>query len=271
MAIRFLHLADTHIGARHPGRGSGDPYLVNFRRALAPAARGEVDLVLHGGDLFHRSRPPPKRLYEAAETLRAAAEGGAEVVVVPGNHERSLVPCRMLLAHRRIHLVDRPRTVRLALGGIEIAIFGFPFVRRDPRAQFKTVLRTAGWPAARAGVNVLLCHQTFDGATVGPVDYCFRRGPDVIPRTWVPTAFDYLALGHIHRHQMLPHPRRPTLAFAYPGSTERTARAERFEEKGYLAGEFRPGVAPVVEFVPLLTEPLVSRTVATKTGQQSPV
>ncbi|MEN8150467.1 MAG: DNA repair exonuclease [Planctomycetota bacterium] len=255
MAIRFLHLADTHLGARHPaiGRGGGgraggaDPYLRNMRRALAPARAGRADLVLHGGDLFHRSRPPPRILHAAATMLTEAAEGGAHVVLVPGNHERSLVPCRLLMSHPRIHLVDRPRRVRLAIDGAEVAIFGFPFLRRDARSRFEAALRETGWPEGRGDVDVLLCHQAFDGATVGPANYTFRRGPDVIPRTFVPVGFDYLALGHIHRHQLLAHPRRPDLAFAWPGSTERTARAERFEEKGILAGILEPGepVAPV--------------------------
>ena len=245
MAIRFLHLADTHLGARHPGIGRGDgsadPYLTNMRRALSPASAGRVDLVLHGGDLFNRSRPPPRVLHAAATLLTEAAEGGAHVALVPGNHERSLVPCRLLMSHPRLHLVDRPRCVRVDVDGAVVAIFGFPFIRHDPRRRFWAVLSRAGWPNGRGDVDVLLCHQAFDGAVVGPADFVFRRGPDVIPRAFVPIGFDYLALGHIHRHQFLRHPRRPELLFAWPGSTERTARAERFEEKGILAGRFVPG------------------------------
>jgi DNA repair exonuclease SbcCD nuclease subunit len=205
-----------------------------------------VDLVLHAGDLFHRSRPPPRILHAAATALTEAAEGGAHVVLVPGNHERSLVPCRLLMAHPRIHLVDRPRRVLIGVEGAEVAVYGFPFVRRNPRGRFESVLRESGWPKGRGDVDVLLCHQAFDGAAVGRADdparrWVFRRGPDVIPRAFVPVEFDYLAMGHIHRHQFLPHPRRPELHFAWPGSTERTARAERFEAKGILAGRFVPG------------------------------
>jgi len=240
MPVRFLHLADTHVGARHPGRGPGDPFVRNLRRALAPAREGRVDLVLHGGDLFHRSRPPPRRLAAAAEALVDAAEGGAEVVIVPGNHERSVIPARLLLGHPRIHVLEVARRVRLDLDGLEVAVFGFPFVRKNPRARFEEDLRRTGWPRERAAVNVLLCHLTLDGATVGPADFTFRNGPDVIPRGFIPADLDYAALGHIHRHQFLPHPRNPYLPLAYPGSTERTSRAERHERKGFLAGEFRP-------------------------------
>jgi len=259
VAIRFLHLADTHVGARHPGGGGADPFSSNLRRALSPARHGRVDLVLHGGDLFHRSRPPPRFLMEVATAITEAAEGGAHVVLVPGNHERSIVPCRLLMAHPRIHLVDRPRCVRLAIEGAVVSIFGFPFIRRDPRGLFDRALAETRWPRGRGDVDILLCHQAFDGATVGPADYTFRGGPDVVPRRRVPVEFDYLALGHIHRHQLLPHPRRPDLLFAWPGSTERTARAERFEEKGVLAGRFVPGVPVRPTFFRLPTASLARR------------
>jgi exonuclease SbcD len=256
MAVRFLHLADTHIGARHPARCGGDPFTENLRRALAPARRGEAELVLHGGDLFHRSRPPPRALAAAAGELVDAAEGGARVVIVPGNHERSLVPARLLLGHPRITVVEGPTALPLDLDGLEVSVFAFPFLRRDARGRFEAVLRTAGWPRARRAVNLLLCHQTFAGATVGPSGYTFRGGPDVVPREWVPTGFCYAALGHIHRHQVLAHPDPDGPALAYPGSTERTSRAERFEEKGYLRGELLEGRDVRFAFARLPSVPL---------------
>jgi DNA repair protein SbcD/Mre11 len=260
---RFLHLADTHLGSRHPGRGPGDPYLRNLDLALAPAREGRVHLVIHAGDCFNRSRPPPRLLAEAAAAFTAAAEGGAHVVVVPGNHERSIQPARLLLTHPRIHVIESPKTVRLDLDGRDVSIFGFPFVRRDPRGKFEAVLRATGWPRGRGEVDLFTCHQTFDGAAVGPANYTFRYGPDVIPRAFLPREFAYAALGHIHRYQLLPHPDEPSLLFAYPGATERTSRAERDEEKGYLGGTIgRDGYVgttfnglpsdPIVRFAPLL-------------------
>jgi exonuclease SbcD len=241
--IRFLHLADSHLGARHPGGGAGT-YVANLRAALAPARAGAIDLVLHAGDLFHRSRPSSRLLSEGAAALAEAAEAGAEVVLLPGNHERSLLPATLLLAHPRIHLLDLPRRVSLRLSGIDAAVFGFPFVREDPRGRFEAELRATGWPRGRAEVNLLLLHQALDGATVGPSGYTFRGGPDVIPRAWIPPDLDYAALGHIHRHQALRHPGAPDLPLVYAGSTERTSRAERFEEKGFVTGRLEPGSPP---------------------------
>jgi exonuclease SbcD len=254
--IQFLHLADTHLGARHPGRGPGDPYLLNLRRALAPAREGRVHLVLHGGDFFNRSRPPVRLLAEAAAELTEAAEGGAEVVVVPGNHERSVQPARLLLTHPRIHVIERPDCIRLNLDGLRVSIYGFPFVRHDPRGKFMAILVATGWPHGRGDVDILTCHQTLDNATVGPGNFTFRHGPDVIPRAWIPPEIHYAALGHIHRHQFLTHPGNPELQLAYPGATERTSRAERHEAKGYLTGELSPGTPVRAQFVQLPALPI---------------
>ncbi|MHC4470800.1 MAG: metallophosphoesterase family protein [Planctomycetota bacterium] len=256
MGLRFVHLADTHLGARHPGRASGDPFLQNMRRALAPARDGAADLVFHAGDLFNRSRPPVRVVAEGSHSILEAAEGGAHVFVVAGNHERSVLPCRLLLTHPRVHFLESAGCLSIRVGGLDLSVFGFPFARRRVRERFGALLRATGWPRDRADVNVLLCHQTFEGATVGPADFTFRAGPDVIPPAWIPPDLDYAALGHIHRHQHLSHPRTDRLVLSYPGATERTSRAERFEEKGCIHGVLEPGERTRVRFRVLPTEPV---------------
>ena len=78
--VRILFLADTHLGfdlPLHPRverRRRGDDFFANFRLALEPALRGEVNLVLHGGDIFFSSQP---RIAGAgADGIRAARRGG---------------------------------------------------------------------------------------------------------------------------------------------------------------------------------------------------
>ena len=73
--IRILLLADTHLGfdlpvqARVRRRRRGHDFLANYATALAPAFAGEVDIVVHGGDVFNRSRPPSSVAYQAFEPL----------------------------------------------------------------------------------------------------------------------------------------------------------------------------------------------------------
>ena len=64
--IRILFLADTHLGFDYPfrprvqRRRRGPDFFRNFDLALQPAHRGEVDLVVHGGDIFYRSKIPAR-------------------------------------------------------------------------------------------------------------------------------------------------------------------------------------------------------------------
>ena len=106
--------------------------------------------------------------------------------------------------------------------------------------------------------NPSLANALLDGA----YDLHVHCSPDVVPRAWVPTDLDHVALGHIHRRQDLSHPDRPDLLFSYPGATERTSRAERLEEKGYLLANLEPGGPGTQEFVPLPSRPMLERSPA---------
>lgn len=246
--IRVLLIADTHLGLRERFRSdrprTGDPYFAGYERALQPALRGEVDLVVHGGDVFFRSRIKPGLVMRAFEPLKRIADSGVPVVVVPGNHERSTIPCPLLAAHPRVHIIGHPRTLALTLRGIDVAIAGFPCERDRVRERFAEMVEQTGWRSVPAAIRLLIFHQTVEGATVGPAGYVFRSRPDVIPGRAIPRGFAAVLAGHIHRHQVLTADlsgRRLTAPVFYPGSTERTSRAEDDEAKGYVTIELEPG------------------------------
>ena len=285
--VRVLLLADTHLGFDLPlrprveRRRRGPDFFANFERALEPARRGQVDLVVHGGDLLFRSKVRRELVYRAFEPLIEVARRGVPVVVVPGNHERSAIPYPLLAAHSGLHILDRPRTVQLEAGGSRVALSGFPFQRHEASGRFLDLLEATGWrdgagpqskrslltrsqtppmagspirppdPPDAMGptaptVRLLCVHQTVEGARVGPAGYTFRRGHDVIRSRDIPTGFAAVLAGHIHRHQVLTEDLagRPLAApVLYPGSIERTSFAERDEAKGYMTLELSPGDA----------------------------
>jgi len=241
VTIRVLLIADTHLGSVRPRRG--EDFFSSFERSLQPALHGEVDLVVHGGDVFFRSQVKPGLVLRAFEPLKRIADSGVPVVVVPGNHERSAIPFPLLAAHPGVHILDRPRTVSLKLRGVDVAVAGFPNERHRIRDRFAGLLGKTGWDSMRSDLRLLCVHQSFEGATVGPVGYVFRRDPDVIPGRAIPRGFAAVLAGHIHRHQVLTADLsgRPHAApVFYPGSTERTSSAENGEEKGFVTLEFEP-------------------------------
>lgn len=235
--MRLLFLSDTHLGHDLPARPRtvrprrGADFFASFEAALAPARAGEVDVVLHGGDLLYRSRVPAWLAEAALAPLRAIADSGIPVLLLPGNHERGQVTHPLLALHRNLHVFDRPRTVVLEAGGVRAAFAGFPHAR-DVRDRFAALLGDATAGALDADVRLLCLHQCVEGAACGPVDFTFRDGPEVVPRSALPAHFDAVLCGHVHRHQVLRATGVPPVIYA--GSTERTSHAEARETKGVV-------------------------------------
>jgi exonuclease SbcD len=269
--IRVLLVADTHLGFDLPfrprveRRRRGPDFFANFEAALAPALAGHMDLLVHGGDLFFRSRVPPALVEMAIAPLISVADAGTPVYLVPGNHERSRIPLHLWTAHPNIHIFDEPKTFLWGSAGRRVALAGFPFARRV-RDRFNDLVAQTGHAEVEADVRLLCIHQAVEGSQVGVSNYTFRRGEDVVRGRDIPGGFAACISGHIHRAQVLRRDlggRALAAPVIYPGAIERTSFAERDEQKGYIVVNIKlhqEGESQSVEtrFVPLPTRPMVS-------------
>lgn len=272
---RILLLSDTHVGFDTPRhervvrRRRGPDFQASFERALEPALRGEVDLVVHAGDLFHRSRVCAGVAEQGLGPLRRVAERGVPVFLLPGNHERSRIPFPLFAAHPKLHVFHEPATFSGEFGGVRLSISGFPFVRRVEGSAFRAQLARTRFEKHPAELRLLCLHQAVEGARVGPADYTFRRGTDVVACADLPTDFDAILVGHIHRHQVLtraPCGRPLPAPVLFCGSTERTSFAEQDETKGALRIDAGPRQPLRWRFDPLPTRPMLSLPVRAGPG-----
>src|SRR5690349_6401891 len=94
--IRIAHLADSHLGysalTRLCAESGRNQRTVDVERAFETAidqiiAAGDIDLVLHAGDVFHHSRPPMPSLIFFLKQLRKLDAAGIPIVVIGGNHD----------------------------------------------------------------------------------------------------------------------------------------------------------------------------------------
>lgn len=262
--IKILFFSDTHLGFDYPlsGRSNtirrGIDFFNNFYHILNVAKQKGVDLVIHGGDLFYRSKVPSRIIDKTYDALFDLADSGIPVVIVPGNHDRSTLPVSLFLQHKNLHVFREPVVFNFNLKGIPVQIAGFPYVKligEEIDSILSHLNKHLDWNAP-----AMLCmHQAFDGATVGPVNYRFRASRDVLSATDLEGPYMGYLSGHIHRYQVLPVLSRPhdrVVPFIYPGSIERTSFAERFEEKGYMFLEINSTGLLNMEFIELNSRPM---------------
>ena len=279
--VRVLFLSDTHLGEDLPQRRTTverrrrwTEFFDNFDRALEPALDGRADLVVHGGDVFFRSRVKAGLVRMVLERIEAVVERGVPVAVVPGNHERSSMPFPLFWQMEGIYLFEKPTTHRLHIGGLSVALSGFPYSRAVMPEVFPSLVESTGWRSTPADARLLCLHQAVEGAVVGPSDYVFRRGGDVIPGKLIPEGFAAVLSGHIHREQVLTRDlagmpiASPVI---YAGSTERTSFAEKNEQKGYYVIDLAPtgsgtGRIRSKRFAHLATRPMIDLSLPADTG-----
>lgn len=270
--MKLLFLSDTHLGfdytenPRIDRRRQSDDFFANYHQALAPALNGEADLVVHAGDLFHRSRVPQSVISNAFAPLLQIAEQGIPVYIIPGNHERGFLPRSLFDTHPNIHTFSYPRTF-IFDGSCRIALSGFPSQRKNIRSTFSSLVESTGWQAVKADLFFLVLHQIIEGAAVGIQNHVFKNGSDIIRAQDIPAVTAVLC-GHIHTQQVLYHSLSNTRLAApviFSGSTERTSFVERLETKGVYLLEFSdtPSFQQCLKksFIPLSSRPMIDLTI----------
>ncbi len=228
--MRVLHLADTHLGTwlRAHGAPEGwsraDDHAAAFEGALTPALRGEVDLVVHGGDLFD-SRTPSRKLVRWTADVLAQVSSRVPVVLIPGNHDPAALLRVFRMPPSGLHIVDAP--TRLCFG--DLAIAAVPFKRSVQ--GFERAAATAVGP----GADVLLIHQAVSGCSVPRFTFRVGKPAGTIGAEHLPAGPRWAMGGHLHPRQRV---RVGELEMVYPGATVRTAAAEGRQPKGYALWEF---------------------------------
>jgi exonuclease SbcD len=270
--MKFLHLADSHLGESMPlyrtppSNWRGENFIKNYHKALKPALEGEVDFVLHAGDLFDKYHINMDIIGRAMVPLRQIAARNIPIFIVPGNHEREHIPGGLLLAGENIHIFSKAEAIEFAIRGEKVVVVGFPFIRNNSRETFKQIIEKTGWKRRKDVFSVLLCHQTFEGAKVGTRNFTFRNGEHVVPPSDIPHGFGYVACGHVHKQQII---RTNNSIICYAGSTERVSFQEIEEDKGFIIVTVKDGIAhPEFKRVPATNMAIIPLNTTDRTAEE---
>ncbi|NHK30504.1 MAG: hypothetical protein FK730_04090 [Asgard group archaeon] len=227
--MRCLAIADTHLGYQAGKTTEARQFIFDgmfkvFENILEIARELKVDYVLHGGDIFNRSKPPKKTVARAYKIIENLLKDDIGFIVAPGNHERSKLPNTLLQYHPKCHTFSKLEVINL---DDQYKLIGFPYTA-DAANLIMPKLENMSTQYKNNSL-IVLCHQLFDGAEFGPRKFTFGLTHGAIDPLKIPLNFDLVVTGHIHRAQSLQKG-----LIVYPGSTERTSFVEAIEPKGYL-------------------------------------
>jgi exonuclease SbcD len=295
-----LHFGMENYGRVDPATGM-NRRLVDFReqfcRALDYGLEHDVDLVLIAGDCFKTRDPLATHQREFAACLKKVLDKRIPVAIVLGNHD---TPNAIGRAHAlavygslgvpRLTLFDRPgvKVIETFHGPIQIA--ALPYVSRSfllDKDAYKSlpieevnrllgdrceqILRELALQLDRQIPAILAYHGTVGGAVFGSERSVMVGHDLVIPYGALEvrhddgsSAWDYVALGHLHRHQDLNEGRQPPVV--YSGSIERIDFGEERETKGFCFVEVERGGSRY-DFVPLPARPFVTLTLDCTPGR----
>ncbi len=276
-SIRLLHLADLHIGVENYGRidpATGlNGRVMDFLRRLSEvvdyALDDEVDLVIFAGDAYRSRDPNSTYRREFARRIKRFADAGIPVILLVGNHDlpaatkrASSIEIFRTLDVPNVLVADREGLHRLTTRRgepIQVATVPYPLRQQllihddhknktiaelDELVQ-KVLADNIRALAAQVDANlpaVLTGHFSVSEAKFGS-ERTVMLGRDVVVLKSVlaDPAWDYVALGHIHRHQELNRGQQPPIV--YCGSLERIDFGEEKERKGFVVADVQRGQA----------------------------
>ncbi len=269
--MRILHFSDVHIGVE--SYGTTDPstglsarlmdFLATFDEVVDYALDNAVDLVLFAGDAYKSRDPSQTHQREFARRIARMAEGGLPVFLLLGNHDIPHIASRATaldifptLSVPNVTIGDRLDTYVVQTAAGPVQIVALPWIRRSAflareetrsltidqinRQLQERVTSLVAWqiesldPAVPA---LLTAHVSLNTArTSSEQSMLLGHDPVLMLSALARPELDYVALGHIHKHQVLsvnPH-------VVYTGSLERIDFGEENDEKGFCVIDLDP-------------------------------
>lgn len=225
--MRFLHLADLHLGKRVNGFSMLEDQAHILRQILAILDDEQPDGVLIAGDVYDKSVPSVEAVELLDGFLTELRARGVPVLLISGNHDS---PERLAFGGRvmdscGIHISPvydgalAPVTLQDAFGPVHVWLLPFvkpAHVRRwFPDADIESYTDAMAEAVAHMDIdtaarNVLVTHQFVTGGARSGSEELSVGGTDNVD-SGVFAPFDYVALGHLHGAQ---HIGRETIRYA---------------------------------------------------------
>jgi exonuclease SbcD len=269
--MKIIHFADLHLGVESYGRldpATGlSSRLLDFLKALDQvvdyAIENKVDLVLFCGDAYKSREPTQTQQREFAKRINRLSTSGIPIFLLIGNHDlpnaigkATTTEIFDTLTVKNVYVSNRPEVYIIPTAGGKVQIVSLPWLRRSALLtkeesknltfdQMNQRLEQALTKVIAAKAQeldpklpaILAAHVWVTGAKVGS-ERSMTIGQEhaLLVSSVAHPAFDYIALGHIHKHQVL----KQNPPVVYAGSLERLDFSEAEDDKGFYLVELEP-------------------------------
>lgn len=256
--MKLLHFSDIHIGMENyakldPQTGLSTRLLDFFKTfdfIVETAFKENVDVVVFAGDAYKTRDPNPTQQRGFGERIRKMAKK-IPVVLVVGNHDTPNAEGRAntldiysALEIDNVWVSRTPEYLNIPTKSGNLQVITLPWLHKN---DYKTIGEklnllydkitpppTGPVPdgTGAGGPAIFLSHAEVVGASYGS-----EKGMAIANDVTIPLSLlqdkrlDYVALGHIHKHQVLSKPGDSPL-IVYSGSPQRIDFGEEKEEKG---------------------------------------
>jgi len=272
--MKILHFADLHLGVENYGRidpATGlssrlNDFLSALDQVIDYALENRVDLVLFCGDAYKTREPSQTQQREFARRINRLSTSNIPIFLLIGNHDLPNAIGRATtteifdtLAIKNVYVANRPDIYHIPTASGTIQIVSLPWLRRSALLskedtknlnfeQIKQRLEQALTQvitdkAAKLDPKlpaILAAHVWVAGSQVGSESLmAIGQEHTLLLSNVAQPAFDYVALGHIHKRQVLSE--NPPVVYA--GSLERVDFGEENDEKGFYIVEIEPDPA----------------------------
>ena len=267
--MRILHFADLHLGVESYSGGINPETGLSWRlhdflgaidEVVTYALGNDIDLVLFCGDAYKSREPSQTHQREFARRIWKLASADTPVFLLIGNHDlpnaigrATTMEIFRTLEIENVTVANAPGNYRVETKAGPLQVVALPWARRSAllsREETKNLTldevneRLEGIITERLNLEVaaldpslpaiLAAHVSLSNARSGSergmimgYDYVLLQSNVANP------AFDYIALGHIHKKQVLGE--NPPVV--YPGSLQRIDFSEEEDEKGFFVAE----------------------------------
>lgn len=262
-----IHTADVHIGVENYGRPDPESrtssrltdFLETLDEVVAYSITHEADVVLFCGDAYKSRNPTQTHQREFALRVAKLASEGIQVFLLAGNHDSPNVPGPATaldifptLDVGNVHIGSTLKTHLIATKSGPLQIVALPWIRKGQfmasvdfdnssspandllnnsiESRLTEAIRLRASELDPNLPSILAGHISIDSAKTSSEksmmlgkDYVLLKSSVSLPE------FDYVALGHIHRHQIL----NESPKVVYPGSLQRIDFGEEKDTKGF--------------------------------------